>query len=200
MAANMMACPNIWPGEEQPSLLDQEASLSLSNQAADSEPCLPIMAEQSVHGGSPADSRPPRSKSKGELVIVINERLKNGECDRRPALTGDSEEAAKAAAESAEPFVLPFTRQVMGSTPQRATAPRRSSPPHPGGSTPSPTRTTTPRPGRAAGPAPSATRPSRPGRRSRATPASPPTPRWTAPKSKTTSSCQCWPASAPSGP
>lgn len=86
MAANMMACPNIWPGEEQPSLLDQEPSLSLSNQAGDSEPCLPVRAEQPVHDGSPADSRPPRSKSKGELVIVINERLKNGECDRRPAL------------------------------------------------------------------------------------------------------------------
>lgn len=79
MAANMMACPNIWPGEEQPSLLDQEASLS--NQAADSEPCLPVRAEQPAHGGSPADSRPARSKSKGELVIVINERLKNGKCE-----------------------------------------------------------------------------------------------------------------------
>ncbi|XP_075890450.1 trafficking regulator of GLUT4 1-like [Nelusetta ayraudi] len=78
MAANMMACPNIWPGEEQPSLLDQEASLSLSNQAADSEPCLPVSAEQPAHGSSPAESRPLRSKSKGELVIVINERLKNG--------------------------------------------------------------------------------------------------------------------------
>lgn len=87
MAANMMACPNIWPGEEQPSLLDQDASLSLSNQAADSEPCLPVRAEQPVHGGSPADSRPPRSKSKGELVIVINERLKNGKNDRPPSLT-----------------------------------------------------------------------------------------------------------------
>lgn len=87
MAANMMACPNIWPGEEQPSLLDQEASLSLSNQAADSEPCLPVRAEQPAHGSSQGESRPPRSKSKGELVIVINERLKNGECDRRAAVT-----------------------------------------------------------------------------------------------------------------
>lgn len=87
MAANMMACPNIWPGEEQPSLLDQEASLSLANQAADSEPCLAVKAEQPALGGSPADTRPVRSKSKGELVIVINERLKNGECEslkRRP--------------------------------------------------------------------------------------------------------------------
>lgn len=201
MAANMMACPSIWPGEEQPSLLDQEASLSLSNQAADSEPCLPVSAEQPAHGSSPTESRPPRSKSKGELVIVINERLKNGECDRRAAVTAG--EAATTAAESAQlsrpPSVLSFTRQVTGSTPQRATAPRRSSPPPPGGSTPSPTRTTA-RPGRAAGPAPSATPPSRRGRRSRATPALPPTPRWTAPKSRTTSSCQCWPASAPSGP
>lgn len=88
MAANMMACPNIWPGEEQPSLLDQEASLSLSNQVADSEPCLPIRAEQpALAGASPDESRPPRSKSKGELVIVINERLKNGECDGRAAAT-----------------------------------------------------------------------------------------------------------------
>lgn len=122
MAANMMTCPNIWPGEEQPSLLDQEASLSLSNQAADSEPCLPARAEQAVHGGSPADSRPTRSKSKGELVIVINERLKNGECDRRP---GDSDEAVVATAESAQPSILPFTDQVAGSTPQRAKSPRR---------------------------------------------------------------------------
>lgn len=79
MAVNMMPCPNIWPGEEQPSLLDQEASLS--NQAPDSEPCLPVRGEQLVHnsGSSPANTRPPRSKSKGELVIVINEKLKNSE-------------------------------------------------------------------------------------------------------------------------
>lgn len=200
MAANIMTCPNIWPGEEQPSLLDQEASLSLSNQAADSEPCLPVRAEQPAHGSSPAESRPPRSKSKGELVIVINERLKNGECDRRAAVTIPERQPSQLLNQlSRPPSVLSFTRQVTGSTPQRATAPRRSSPPPPGGSTPSPTRTTA-RPGRAAGPAPLATPPSRRGRRSRATPASPPTPRWTAPKSRTTSSCQCWPASAPSGP
>lgn len=77
MAVNMMPCPTIWPGEEQPSLLDQEGSLS--NQDPVSEPCLPIRGEQLVHDSSesPANTRPPRSKSKGELVIVINEKLKN---------------------------------------------------------------------------------------------------------------------------
>ncbi|XP_051272654.1 trafficking regulator of GLUT4 1 [Dicentrarchus labrax] len=77
MAVNMMPCPAIWPGEEQPSLLDQEGSLS--DQAPVSEPCLPVRGEQLIHSSSssPASTRPPRSKSKGELVIVINEKLKN---------------------------------------------------------------------------------------------------------------------------
>lgn len=75
MAVNMMPCPTIWPGEEQPSLLDQEGSLA--SQAPISEPCLPVRGEQLIHSSSPASTRPPRSKSKGELVIVINEKLKN---------------------------------------------------------------------------------------------------------------------------
>ncbi|KAM8729405.1 proline-rich transmembrane protein 2 [Acanthopagrus schlegelii] len=77
MAVNMMPCPAIWPGEEQPSLLDEDGSLA--SQAPISEPCLPVRAEQITQSSSssPAGTRPPRSKSKGELVIVINEKLKN---------------------------------------------------------------------------------------------------------------------------
>ncbi|XP_028990716.1 trafficking regulator of GLUT4 1 isoform X2 [Betta splendens] len=75
MAVNMMPAPTIWPGEEQPSLLDQEDSLSC--QAPVSIPCPPIRGEQLIHSSSPASTQPPRSKSKGELVIVINEKLKN---------------------------------------------------------------------------------------------------------------------------
>lgn len=78
MAVNMMPCPAIWPGEEQPSLLDQEDSLS--SQAPLTVPCPPVGGEQLLQSGgsgSPASARPPRSKSKGELVIVINEKLKN---------------------------------------------------------------------------------------------------------------------------
>ncbi|XP_069547775.1 trafficking regulator of GLUT4 1 isoform X2 [Brachyistius frenatus] len=79
MAVNMMPSPAIWPGEEQPSLLDQEASLA--SQAPVSLPCLPVRGEELIHGNSSSSSpdiaRPPRSKSKGELVIVINEKLKN---------------------------------------------------------------------------------------------------------------------------
>lgn len=75
MAVNMMPGPAIWPGEDQPSLLDQEASLS--SQVPTSVHCQPVIGEQLING-SPASTRPPRSKSKGELVIVINEKLKNG--------------------------------------------------------------------------------------------------------------------------
>lgn len=90
--------------------------------------------------------------------------------------------------------------QVTGSTQcPRRRAPLQSSPLLREGSTPSLTLITA-RPGRGAGRAPSATPPSRPGRRFLATPASPPTHHWTAPKSKTTSSSPCWPASAQSGP
>ncbi|XP_035468988.2 trafficking regulator of GLUT4 1 isoform X1 [Scophthalmus maximus] len=72
----MMSAPAIWPGEEQPSLLDQEASLS--SHASVSVPCTPAIGEHLIHCSSnPAITRPPRSKSKGELVIVINEKLKN---------------------------------------------------------------------------------------------------------------------------
>ncbi|XP_074518686.1 trafficking regulator of GLUT4 1 [Halichoeres trimaculatus] len=74
MAVNMMPSTAIWPGEVQPSLMDQEASLS--GQASASVQCQPIGSEQLIHS-SPASTRPTRSKSKGELVIVINEKLKN---------------------------------------------------------------------------------------------------------------------------
>ncbi|KAM7370831.1 hypothetical protein PAMP_010346 [Pampus punctatissimus] len=61
----MMPSPAIWPGEEQPSLLDQEDSLL--SQATVSVPCPEVRGEQLISS----------SKSKGELVIVINEKLKN---------------------------------------------------------------------------------------------------------------------------
>ncbi|XP_035001564.1 proline-rich transmembrane protein 2 isoform X2 [Hippoglossus stenolepis] len=79
MAVNMLPCPTIWPGEEQPSLLDQDASLSSHASVSVSMPCPPPpIGEHLIHSGSsPASSRPPRSKSKGELVIVINEKLQN---------------------------------------------------------------------------------------------------------------------------
>ncbi|XP_078019465.1 trafficking regulator of GLUT4 1 isoform X1 [Epinephelus lanceolatus] len=77
MAVNMMPAPAIWPGEEQPSLLDQEDTLS--SQAPISVPCPPVRGEPLIHSGSSSSvgTQPPRSKSKGELVIVINEKLKN---------------------------------------------------------------------------------------------------------------------------
>lgn len=66
-----------WPGEDQPSILDQDPA-PLSSQAPVSVPCPPVIGEQIVNGASPANTRPPHSTSKGELVIVINEKLKNG--------------------------------------------------------------------------------------------------------------------------
>ncbi|KAK5850803.1 hypothetical protein PBY51_001648 [Eleginops maclovinus] len=78
MAVNMTPAPAIWAGEEQPSLLDQEDSVS--SQAPLSLPCPAVRAEPLIHSSSsssPVITRPPRSKSKGELVIVINEKLKN---------------------------------------------------------------------------------------------------------------------------
>jgi len=76
MAVNMMPAPTIWQGEEQPSLLDQEDSLS--GQAPVSVPCPPVLGEElHLSSGSPTGTSPPRITSKGELVIVINEKLKN---------------------------------------------------------------------------------------------------------------------------
>ncbi|KAF3704454.1 Proline-rich transmembrane protein 2 Dispanin subfamily B member 3 [Channa argus] len=75
MAVNMMPAPAIWPGEEQPSLLDQDGSLLSQDHV--SVPCPPVRGEQLIHSSRPAITRPPRSKSKGELVIVINEKLSN---------------------------------------------------------------------------------------------------------------------------
>lgn len=73
----MMPSSAIWPGEDQPSILDQDP-VPLSSQAPISVPCPPVIGEQIVNGTSPANNSPPRSTSKGELVIVINEKLKNG--------------------------------------------------------------------------------------------------------------------------
>lgn len=76
-SVNMMPSSAIWPGEDQPSILD-ENPVPLSSQASISVPCPPVIGEQTVNGNSPTNIRPPRSSSKGELVIVINEKLKNG--------------------------------------------------------------------------------------------------------------------------
>lgn len=65
-SVNMIPSPSVWPGEEQPSILDQDAPVSV--------PCPPVIGEQVVNGNSPAHSGSP----KGELVIVINDKLKNG--------------------------------------------------------------------------------------------------------------------------
>lgn len=69
MAVNVIPCPSMWPGEEQPSLLDQEGSLMTRDPASDSG--LQVGDEQLI------STRPPRSQSKGDLVIVINEKLKS---------------------------------------------------------------------------------------------------------------------------
>lgn len=68
MAVNVIPCPSMWPGEEQPSLLDQEGSLMTRDPASDSGQ---VRDEQLI------STRSPRSQSKGDLVIVINEKLKN---------------------------------------------------------------------------------------------------------------------------
>lgn len=77
MDVNMLSCPTVWPGEEQPSLLDLEGSLT--HQVSVSDPRLLFRGEELIHnsGMSPASTRPPRSKSRGDLVIVINEKMKN---------------------------------------------------------------------------------------------------------------------------
>ncbi|KAM4624459.1 uncharacterized protein prrt2 [Polymixia lowei] len=80
MSNNTMPTPCAWPGEEQPSLLDQEACLSgqVPVPVPVPVPCPAPREEELIHStGSHAGSRPPRSKSKGELVIVINEKLEN---------------------------------------------------------------------------------------------------------------------------
>ncbi|XP_034717122.1 trafficking regulator of GLUT4 1-like isoform X1 [Etheostoma cragini] len=77
MAVNIMPAPAIQPEKDQPSLLDQEDSPS--SQAHISVPCPPLGDEPLIHSSSssPVSTQPPRSKSKDELVIVINEKLKN---------------------------------------------------------------------------------------------------------------------------
>ncbi|XP_049615118.1 trafficking regulator of GLUT4 1 [Syngnathus scovelli] len=74
--------PSAWPGEDRPSLLDQEEP-ELS-QVSVAMPCPSLgVGEQLPCGGdvdsssSPAGAGPPRSKSKGELVIVINDKLRS---------------------------------------------------------------------------------------------------------------------------
>ncbi|XP_076008119.1 trafficking regulator of GLUT4 1-like [Genypterus blacodes] len=73
MSLNAMPAPSVWPGDEQPSLLDQDASLSC--QVPVSLPC-PALGDddQFDHDDS---RRPSCNNSKAELVIVINEKLKN---------------------------------------------------------------------------------------------------------------------------
>ncbi|KAF3853556.1 hypothetical protein F7725_014244, partial [Dissostichus mawsoni] len=86
MAVNMTPAPAIWAGEDQPSLLDQEDSVS--SQAPVSVPCPGVRAEPLIlSSSSPVITRPPRSKSKGELVIVINEKLKNKDNTPSPTPT-----------------------------------------------------------------------------------------------------------------
>lgn len=80
MAENAAPAPPAWAGEEQPPVPDQGDGLL--SQVAVSMPCLPVGGEPAAlsDGGSissPVGTRPPRSKSKGELVIVINEKLRN---------------------------------------------------------------------------------------------------------------------------
>ncbi|XP_072312465.1 proline-rich transmembrane protein 2 [Eucyclogobius newberryi] len=76
-SVNMEPSSAIWPEEEQPSFLDQEPG-SLPSQSPISVPCPPVIEEQLINSTSPANIRLPHSKSKGELVIVINEKLRNG--------------------------------------------------------------------------------------------------------------------------
>ncbi|RVE59570.1 hypothetical protein OJAV_G00189620 [Oryzias javanicus] len=73
MAVNTIPAAPAWSGDEQPSFLDQDNS-----QAPVTIPSPPNTGEELLHSSTDANTRPTRSKSKGELVIVINEKLKNG--------------------------------------------------------------------------------------------------------------------------
>ena len=190
MAVNVIPCPSVWPGEDQPSLLEQEGSLITSHPAPDS---VQVGDEQLI------GTRTPSSKSKADLVIVINEKLKSSKWRVWPRCCSCGGGRGGVLLTRLN-FCLSLSSlvQVMGSTKLPA-APLQSSPPHQGDNTPSPTPITE-RPGRAAEPAPLATPPSRRGRRCPATRVSLQTPRWTGPKWKTTSCCPSWPASAPCGP
>ncbi|MEQ2194613.1 hypothetical protein XENOCAPTIV_000436 [Xenoophorus captivus] len=150
--------------------MDQDGPIP--SQAVVSVPCGSPVGEELLHScSSLTDTRPPHSKSKGELVIVINEKLKNGTCD----------------------LIL---RQWVGGGWVRA--PLQSFHPLLQDSTQSPTLIMA-KPGRAAGRALLVTLPFHPGRHFPATPASPLTLPWTGPRSKTTSYSPCWPASVPCG-
>ncbi|XP_028332862.1 trafficking regulator of GLUT4 1 [Gouania willdenowi] len=76
MDANTMPPPSIWPEDEHPtSLLDQEASVMSHGPVSVPRP---LLSEEEIHGSTrPPSTGPPRSKSEEELVIVINEKLKN---------------------------------------------------------------------------------------------------------------------------
>ncbi|XP_067343950.1 trafficking regulator of GLUT4 1 isoform X3 [Channa argus] len=62
MAVNMMPAPAIWPGEEQPSLLDQDGSLLSQDHV--SVPCPPVRGNgihsEPLESASPVISSPPR--------------------------------------------------------------------------------------------------------------------------------------------
>uniref|UniRef100_A0A8C7Y0M8 Proline-rich transmembrane protein 2 n=1 Tax=Oryzias sinensis TaxID=183150 RepID=A0A8C7Y0M8_9TELE len=73
MAVNTIPAAPAWSDEEQPSFLDQDNS-----QAPVTVQSPPDTGEELLHSSTAANTRPARSKSKGELVIVINEKLKNG--------------------------------------------------------------------------------------------------------------------------
>ncbi|XP_077595872.1 trafficking regulator of GLUT4 1-like [Stigmatopora nigra] len=72
--------PSTWAGEDPPSLLDQdEPELG---QVCVTMPCpSSSVGDQLLHDDSPGGASVPLSKSKGELVIAINEKLKNGNGD-----------------------------------------------------------------------------------------------------------------------
>ncbi|MEQ2162392.1 hypothetical protein GOODEAATRI_019327 [Goodea atripinnis] len=60
--------------------MDQDGHIP--SQAVVSVPCGSPVGEELLHScSSLTDTRPSHSKSKGELVIVINEKLKNGTCN-----------------------------------------------------------------------------------------------------------------------
>ncbi|XP_077482565.1 uncharacterized protein LOC144093125 [Stigmatopora argus] len=72
--------PPAWAGEEPPSLLDREEPDL--GQVCVTMPCpSPSAGEQLLRDGSPGGASAPESKSKGELVIAINEKLKSGNGD-----------------------------------------------------------------------------------------------------------------------
>lgn len=75
---NMNPAPVIWPGEEQPSLLDQDASLlSPAPIIAVTVTSPPEMEEQEIHSTTTSFGPCLSQATAGELVIVINEKMEN---------------------------------------------------------------------------------------------------------------------------